>query len=217
MQSLILSVSAQSVMTEIQSLGGWGYFAVALMVMMEATLFLSFFSVGTELVILAGALAAGGAFNPILLCIFVSVGAIFGSTLSFIIGTLGDRFFRGKKRDAFTQSDDYKKGEGFFKTHGEISIFLSHFLGPLRPILPATAGFMRMDWRTFMIWNTLGAVTYGILAVGGGYFFGDAFKSLTPQQQKTVLIGLVGLVAIGIVILIIRHFLKHKTTNATPG
>lgn len=140
---------------------------------MESLAFIGLFVPGTVFVVFMGFLAAQGNFHFIDVVIFAAFGAVFGDVVSFFIGSKGKNFF---KKDFFIFRVSYiEKGERFFSRHGNKSVFLGRFLGPIRPIIPFIAGLVKMDFRRFLFWNILSAIGWATLYVSLGYFFGAAW------------------------------------------
>jgi membrane protein DedA with SNARE-associated domain len=67
-----------------------------------------------------------------------------------------------------------QRGEAFFRRHGNKSVFLGRFMGPIRGIIPFIAGLLAMDKRAFLLWNVLSGVLWATAHVLAGYFLGNA-------------------------------------------
>ena len=67
------------------------------------------------------------------------------------------------------------QGRGFVKRFGILGVFVGKFIGPIRPLLPLTAGSLGMNKRVFFPVTTLSAPVWTSLYVLSGYFLGVAF------------------------------------------
>ena len=143
-----------SLLPTIEHLGIIGYWLVLFVSFIESLAFVGEFVPGGVFVIFAGFLSAQGYFDLGDLIWFAAIGSILGDNLSYWLGSKGMRFFRNKNR--ILKLSHLEKGELFFKKHGEKSILLGRFIGPLRPIVPFVAGLFKMRQRTFLFWNKIG-------------------------------------------------------------
>src|SRR5512133_3462175 len=83
----------------IQDFGMWSYLILFVVIFIETGLVFTPFLPGDSLLFAAGAFAAVGAFNPILLFVLMAVAAILGDTANYWIGhALGPKVFAGKIR-----------------------------------------------------------------------------------------------------------------------
>ena len=66
-----------------------------------------------------------------------------------------------------------QRTEMFFNKHGGKTVVLSRFLPILRTFAPFVAGVGRMDYGRFQMYNVVGAVSWVLTFVIGGYLFGN--------------------------------------------
>ncbi len=60
--------------------------------------------------------------------------------------------------------------------HGAKSVFLGRFIPSVKEVVPFIAGSVKMNKRTFMLWNVLGAVGWGFEWVLAGYIFAQSLN-----------------------------------------
>ena len=152
-----------------------GYWAVFFVSFLESFAFVGAFIPGALFVVLMGALAAKGFYLPVILIGFAAPGAILGDILSYYLGRRGTKLFGEENK--ILKLSHLEQGENFFKKHGNKSVFLGRFIGPLRPLIPFIAGLMHMRFRTFFFWNVTSAILWSIFYVLVGYFFGTAWRA----------------------------------------
>ncbi|NOY62984.1 MAG: hypothetical protein GXP10_07525 [Gammaproteobacteria bacterium] len=90
---------------------------------------------------------------------YAVVGAICGDGVSFWLGY----HYRDRLRGMwpFTRYPGLlRKGERFFRRHGGKSIVFGRFIGPLRAIMPATAGMMGMSPRHYVVVNVMSSLLW---------------------------------------------------------
>lgn len=170
----------QSLMPFIQHLSGWIYWIAFLAALVETVLVVGLFLPGSTLLLLLGALSAGGGGPSFLwLLIFAVAGATLGDNVNYM---LGRRYGRRWTENGLwlIRREHFDKAHVFFSKHGGKSVFFSRFIPSLKEVAPFVAGTAGMSQRWFFIWNLLGALGWGLQWVGAGYVFA---RSLTLAQQ----------------------------------
>ena len=134
----------------------------------ESLAFVGFVVPGVVLIATGGALVASGALGFWQVYVAIALGAILGDATSYWLGRVfGDRVPRAWP---FRQRPEFlERGSRFFLRHGGKSVFLARFLGPLRPVVPITAGMMAMPHHTFQTANLLSAVIWVPLMMTPGF------------------------------------------------
>src|SRR3954470_12075496 len=183
-----------SLLPALEHLGVWGYWIVLLLAAAEAVPIAGVFVPGASLIVLAGAAAAHGILEVGDLIWFAAAGAILGDGLSYYLGVRGKHLFRPGGR--WFDPEHLAKGEAFFRRHGDKSVFLGRFVGPIRGIVPFVAGLAAMDKRTFLLRNVLSGVLWAAAHVLAGYLLGDAAQRLGAWTTRAGLF-LLALAALG--------------------
>jgi membrane protein DedA with SNARE-associated domain len=142
----------------------------------ESLVFVSFYVPASALFLAVAALegAAGNPLFPILLA--GSAGCFAGDMVSYFLG----RRIKGDRHThwPFTRCPHWLSGtQALFQRRGISAIFISKFVGPLRPVVPFVAGAMDMPLGSFaaasitssMIWAMAFLIQsyYGIKFLGG--------------------------------------------------
>jgi membrane protein DedA with SNARE-associated domain len=141
-----------------------------------------FFSViwpGTAILVgIAALLAASGISSAIVIpaIITAALGGIVGYALSYWIGL----YFKDSIDSVppfRSRPDLIQKGELFFRRYGALSVFIGHFFGPIRAVIPVVAGMFAMRQIPFQIANITSAVLWSAGVIG------PAFYLVTFQDQ----------------------------------
>jgi membrane protein DedA with SNARE-associated domain len=130
---------------------------------------------GETALIAAAVLASQGTMVLWEVLLVAALGAIVGDNIGYWIGRKGGRALLLRwKLTRGTAERLLPPGERFFRKHGPKTVFLARFIAGLRVVAAWIAGITHMRWRTFLVWNALGGITwavgYGLLA----YYFGKA-------------------------------------------
>lgn len=186
----------------LEHLGTWGYWLVLLLALAEAVPIAGVFVPGSSLIVLAGAAAAHGVLEVGDLIWFAAAGATLGDGLSYWLGARGKRLFHAGSR--WFTPEHLTRGEAFFQRHGDKSVFLGRFVGPIRGIVPFVAGLSAMDKRAFLLWNLLSGVIWAAAHVLAGYFLGNAAQRLGAWSTRAALFLLALAVLAGLLWFVIR-------------
>lgn len=149
----------------------WAAVFVFLVAFTESLAIVGLFVPGVVLMFGIGTLVALGTieFWPTLW--LAVAGAVAGDGLSFWLGIhFKDqlrKFWPFKRYPAL-----FQKGESFFLRHGGKSILFGRFVGPVRPIIPVTAGMLGMSAWKFVFVNVLSALAWAPAYLLPGIVFG---------------------------------------------
>ena len=157
----------------VRNYGVWIYAILFLVIFCETGLVVMPFLPGDSLLFIAGAVAAGGGMDPVLLGALLMLAAILGDSTNYVIGrTAGERLFSNPDSKIFRR-DYLQKTHDFYERHGGKTVTMARFLPIFRTFAPFVAGVARMFYPRFFMFSVFGT----ILWVGGlvtlGYFFVD--------------------------------------------
>ena len=167
----------------IEANAAWAEAILFLVAFAESLAFVGFAVPAAALIAAGGVLVATGALGFWQVCIAVALGAVLGDAASYWIGRLfGDRIpqlwpFRSRP-------ELLARSSRFFERHGGKSVFLARFLGPLRPVVPLTAGMMAMPHRNFQIANLLSAAIWAPLLVMPGLAVSKSVEGQTDGGTR---------------------------------
>ena len=155
--------------------GVWIYAILFLIVFAETGLVVTPWLPGDSLLVAVGALTAidtsGTLTLPLVIGLLITA-AILGNSCNYAIGrAIGPPAFSGRYR--LLKVEYLERTEGFFRKHGGKTVVLSRFLPILRTFAPFVAGVGRMDYGRFQLYNVLGAFSWVLTFVIGGYLFGN--------------------------------------------
>jgi membrane-associated protein len=186
------------------------YLVIFLGAFCETLIPLSFFVYG-EIFFLAGAIMAGaGTLDWWAVTTVLYSGGILGDNASYWLGRLfGLRLFQvlagWPLLGRLLRRVRYENGVAFFQRRGPLAVFLARLTGPLSWVVPCLAGAFRLNYPTFLVYNTIGVIV-GIgqfLAVG--YVVGNNLERISQTLGQVGTIPLL-LLTVPVLVLAARKF-----------
>ncbi|MCW2269495.1 Inner membrane protein YqjA [compost metagenome] len=195
----------------VNNYGGWIYAILFLVIFCETGLVVMPFLPGDSLLFIAGAVAAGGGMDPVLLGGLLMAAAILGDSTNYVIGrTAGERLFRNPNSKIFRR-DYLQQTHEFYERHGGKTVTLARFLPILRTFAPFVAGIAKMHYPRFLGFSVAGTVLW----VGGlvtlGYFFGNV--PFIKQNLSLMIVAIIILSLVPMIIGLVRSRM-HRTAKA---
>ena len=181
----------------------YGLLFVFIFTFLETVAFASIIVPGETAVVIAGMMASKGYINMEYLIVVVIISAFLGYLTSYLLGSYFGNVIIRKK---LLKDKYYKPTQYFFEKYGGISVLFSRFLSLLRSFTALVAGMSKMNFISFVIFDAIGAVLWGIFYVYLGYFLGLQFQEV---QKYFGIIGIIMLIG-GILILYIFYKYKSK-------
>ena len=144
---------------------------------------------------------AASTLNVFELVLIAYVASFLADILSFLLGT-----GISKSIDKLWPFNKYPnllvQGRTFVKRFGILGVFVGKFIGPIRPLLPLTAGSLGMNFKHFSIVEIFSSFLWALLYTVPGYYAG---KSILDSQfdltwLMTIIIGIV------VLLFIVRYF-----------
>ena len=191
--------------------GTWVYAILFLVIFCETGLVVTPFLPGDSLLFIAGAVAAGGGMDPILLAVLLMAAAILGDSTNYLIGRFaGDKLFKNPNSKIFRR-DYLDQTHAFYEKHGGKTVTLARFLPILRTFAPFVAGVGKMFYPRFLGFSVLGTVFWVCGLVALGYFFGNV-----PFIKKNLTLMIVAIIFISMLPMIIG-FVRSRGNRAAKA
>ncbi len=187
----------------VQQYGVWIYAILFAIIFSETGFVVTPFLPGDSLLFVAGALAALGGMDIVILTASLCVAATLGNMLNYQIGRfIGPRVFKWDDSIFFNKAA-LNKTEAFYEKHGGKTLVISRFLPLFRTFAPFVAGVGRMDYFRFSFFNLIGACLWVISLTLAGFFFGNL--AWVQKNLTTVILGIIALSLIPVGIGWIQH------------
>ena len=164
----------------IKTVGLIGVFAI---IFTESGLFFGFFFPGDSLLFTAGLLASQGFFSFPELYFGSAIAASLGGVLGYAFGEqVGPTIFT-RQDSFFFHKKHLGEAQQYYERHRIKTIILARFLPIVRTFAPILAGVGKMQYKTFLIFNVLGAFLWAFLLSGLGYYLGR----VVPDPERYIL------------------------------
>ena len=160
----------------------WAGVIIFLVAFAEGLVVLGLLVPGVVLLTAAGGLVAAGVLDFWTIYPAIAIGGILGEAVSYWLGRLwGERMFQVWPFRNYPGL--LRRGQDFFERHGGKSVFLSRFMGPLRAVVPTTAGIAAMPHRKFQLFNIASALIWASLLMSPGYAAWTGFEMSSVGER----------------------------------
>ncbi|PCC25731.1 hypothetical protein CIK75_08105 [Glutamicibacter sp. BW78] len=156
-------------------LAPWIVLLVCGIVFAETGLLVGFFLPGDSMLFTAGLLVATGAIDVNLWvfagCVFLAAFA--GDQTGYLIGHKAGPAVFNKPDSRFFRKEYVDKAHEFFERFGGRAVILARFVPIVRTFVPVIAGVAKMHYRTFIAFNLVGALLWGVGVTLLGHWLGQ--------------------------------------------
>jgi len=192
--------------------GTWAYVVIGFLAFAESAFMVGFFFPGETAIIVGGVLAGLGRINLGVIIVVVVVCAVAGDSVGFEVGKkagpwmLDHRPLKGKSGVQYTL--------GLLERYGGPAVFLGRFITFVRVVIPGLAGMSGLRYRTFLFWNVLGGICWGVGYTLLGYVVGISIEHVLSQIGLWFL-AVAAVVIAGVVVFEVRKRRKEKARLAS--
>ncbi|WP_250002402.1 DedA family protein [Actinoplanes sp. M2I2] len=192
----------------------WGYFAIGGVIGVES------FGVpapGQTIMVAASLYAGAGRMNIFAVAAISFVAAVLGDNIGYWIGVRGGRKVALRwGKYVFLTPERLDRAEGFFARRGGRIVVVARFIDGLRQFNGVIAGITAMPWRTFLLYNAIGAALWVGFWTTIAYLLGTQLIEIIEhahRYQWWVIAG--GVLAVtGYVTLHVRHIRRRRAQKA---
>lgn len=161
---------------------------------------------GETALILGGLAASEGRLSIVLVIVLGAAAAIVGDNIGFQIGRRGGRVLLERPGRFYEERQRVLAvGDPFFERHGPKAVFFGRWIAGLRVWASWLAGASVMSWRSFLVWNALGGITWSTTVALAAYYGGKGVEHVLAQIGTYGLIAAALLVVAGALVLWRRH------------
>lgn len=197
------------------ALAPWIVLIICGIVFAETGLLVGFFLPGDSLLFTAGLLVATDTIkvNVLLLSGLIFVCAFAGDQLGYYFGRKAGPAIFNKPESRFFRREYVESAHAFFLKHGGKAVVLARFVPIIRTFTPVVAGVAHMPYRTFIFYNLIGALLWGVGVTLLGFFLGNA----VPAIRDYLDIIFVLIVLISILPMVYELFRSHRSSRRSSA
>lgn len=189
--------------------GPWIYAILFFIIFAETGFVVTPFLPGDSLLFVAGALAAVGGMDLLLLIASLSVAAILGNQVNYHIGRfIGPKVFHWEDSRFFNRKA-LEKTHAFYEKHGGKAVVISRFLPLFRTFVPFVAGVGSMSYARFTGFNVSGALLWVVSLTVVGFLFGNV-----PWIKQNLTLVIIGIIILSFVPVFIGWLQHRKAEKA---
>ena len=185
----------QDLMNWLTANPGWAGFWVFIMSFVESLAFVGILVPGIIILFGLGALISLGAMDMVPIWLWGSAGALTGDLVSYAIG----RRYRSHLADIWPFSRFprmLERGRDYFRVHGPKSVVVGRFVGPLRPVIPVTAGMLGLAPRRFLMVDIPACIIWTPAYLVPGMLFGASLELASEYAGRMSLVLLIAVVVL---------------------
>jgi len=199
-------------LTDVRGLIEWGgTVLVCVIVFVETGLFVGFFLPGDSLLVTAGVFAAAGHVSLGALLGLVSVCAVVGDQVGYVIGRKAGQRLYSRPDSFFFRKRHLARAHEFYEKYGGKTIVLARFVPIVRTFAPAVAGAAAMNYRRFVTFNVVGGVLWVWSTVLLGYFLGTTVPDIDRNIHIVIAVVILLSILPGII-----EYVRHRRASAIP-
>ena len=152
-----------------------GYIGLALLVAIENL----FPPIPSEIILpLAGFNSSVGDMNVFIAILFATIGSVVGALALYYIG-----YFFGEERVRYIvnrwgkwlgfKESDVDKADEWFDKYGGLAVMMCRVVPIVRSLISIPAGLRKMPMAVFLVYTTIGSLTWNTILIFAGYLLGD--------------------------------------------
>src|SRR6478735_5210338 len=197
----------------LQGLGPATVVVIAAMVFIESGVLFPFLP-GDSLLFTAGLLHQQLQLALPVLIGVITAAAVAGDQVGYMLGRkFGRRWFKDDAKILKTSHLD--KTEDFFRRHGGPALVLARFAPIVRTYAPLSAGMVRYNYKSFTLWNIVGALAWATTVTLLGTWLGHYEVVARNIDVIAVILVLVSVIPWGVEWLRRRRSTKAEAAGST--
>ncbi|HST69088.1 MAG TPA: VTT domain-containing protein [Solirubrobacterales bacterium] len=191
----------------------FGMLGILAVVFVESGLLIGFLLPGDSLLFTAGLLSANGTLPDLwVLLVTIPLAAIAGDQVGYAIGRKAGPAVFKRPDSRFFREEYVERSREFFDRYGARTIVIARFVPIVRTLAPVMAGVSRMNYRTFVFFNVIGGIGWGVSVTTLGYFLGQV--EFVHDNLEPIILGIVALSVLPIAVELLK---ARRESRAREG
>jgi membrane-associated protein len=169
----------------------FAYFVLFCVVFAESGLFFGFFLPGDSLLLTAGLFASEGKLNLWYLLPIVFVAAVLGDNVGYWFGRRAGPPLFTRPASLLFKPKNLLAAKAFYDKHGGKTMILARFMPFIRTFAPIVAGAVEMHYQSFLMYNAVGGLLWGVGVTVAGFALGQVFPPDVLDKYFLLIVGVV--------------------------
>lgn len=167
----------------------YSWIGVALIIFAESGLLIGFFLPGDTLLFTTGLLVQAGKIDIDihLLVLILFAAAVLGDSVGYTFGSRVGRKLYNRPNSRLFKKTHLEAAEKFYEKYGGKTVILARFVPAVRTFAPVVAGASKMKYRTFLLFNVIGAFLWAVCITYLGYLLGAQFERMGLEIDHILL------------------------------
>lgn len=165
---------------------------------------------------LAGALAASGRLNLVVVILAASLANLVGSSIAYVLAArFGQPLLLGPGRYVGISPRHLRMADGWFQRYGLPAVFIGRLLPVIRTYISFPAGLARVRMPAFVGLTLAGALPWNAALAIAGYALGSNWERVAMPIQRMAIV-FAALVVVAVVVWFVRGR-REATGGETAG
>ncbi len=191
------------------------YVLVGALAFAEAALMVGFFIPGETAVVIGGVLAGLHRANLGVMLVVVVLCAIVGDSVGYEVGKVSGPWLLDRR--PLRGSSGVRRTMGLLERYGGPAVFLGRFVAFARAIIPGLAGMSGLRYRTFLPYNALGGLVWGVGYTLLGFFVGLSFQRILTSVGTWSLAVVAAVIVLAVGVHLVRRRRERRRIAAELG
>jgi membrane-associated protein len=172
---------------DVRGLVEWGgTLMICGIIFVETGMFVGFFLPGDSLLVTAGVFAGAGQLNLASLLSLVTLCAIAGDQVGYLIGWRAGVTLYQRKDSRFFKRRHLESAHEFYEKYGGKTIILARFVPIIRTFCPPVAGAARMSYKRYLVYDIVGGFSWVWGMILLGYTIGRTDKNIDKHIHYVI-------------------------------
>jgi undecaprenyl-diphosphatase len=195
---------------------GWSALAlVFILPALESSVFLGFVIPGETAVVVGGFLAYEHKVNFAAVLTAAILGAVIGDSIGFWVGERWGDTLLAKLPKRLIKPEHVEQGKQSIHRLGGRAVFAGRWVSVLRALVPGLCGTSGMRYRTFLLWNAIGGITWATTFALLGLLAGSAWQRV-EHYTSVVSYSLFGaIIAAILAVILVKRRRQHQRDDKT--
>jgi membrane protein DedA with SNARE-associated domain len=184
------------------------YVGIGLLALAESGLFIGLLVPGETAMILGGVLVSRGQGEIGWILLAACLGAVAGDSISYELGRRFGPRLVSTRIGRRVGEPNWQRAREYVKSRAGRAVFFGRFVGVLRALVPAVAGWAGMKYRSFLTFNVAGGLVWATGTILLGVLAGHSWQIVERWVGRASLAT--AALVFGLVLLLILKWIRSQ-------